>query len=107
MIFRHLRLNINCKTNCIGDFKTLSFGVSYRAVLQVLFEALNWSKCLTFRLLNDIYMVVNVMKYVYLCGAKVPYYGRSTYGHRAHDNASPLQDAAGSRGIVCKGCIVV
>jgi len=81
----------------------LSFGVSYRAVLQVLFEFLNWPKRLIFRLLNDIYMFVYVVKYAYLCEAKVPYYGRSTYRHRAHDNASPLQDAAGSRGVICKG----
>ena len=25
----------------------------------------------------------------------------------AHDNASPLQDAAGSRGVVCKGWTIV
>ena len=91
----------------MGGVRTLSFDASYRAVLQVLLEALYWLKRLIVRLLNDIYMVVYVVKYVYLCEAKVPYYGRSTYRHRAHDIASPLQDAAGSRDIVCEGWTIV
>ena len=47
------------------------------------------------------------LKCEYLCGAKVPYYGRSTYRHRTHDNAGPLQDAAGNRVIDCKGWPIV
>ena len=85
----------------------MGFDVSYRAVLQVSSKALYRLKYLIVRLLNDIYIIVNVMKYAYLCEAKVPYYGRSTDRHRAHDNAGPLQDAAGSRGIVCKGWTIV
>ena len=79
------------------------FGVLHRAVLHVLCNVPHRLKYLIVRLLNDIYIVADVMKYGYLCIAKVPYYGRSTYRHRAHDYASPLCDAAGSRGIVSKG----
>ena len=79
------------------------FVVLYRAVLHVLRNVSYRFKYLIVRLLNDIYIVVDVMRCGYLCIAKVPYYGKSTYRHRAHDYASPICDAAGSRGIVSKG----
>ena len=85
----------------------LSFDVPYRAVLQREFGSSAWLKYLIIRLLNGAYMVADVIKSAYLCKAKVPYYGRSTDRHRAHDNASPLQGAAGSRGIVCEGWKIV
>ena len=55
---------------------------------------------------NDVY--VSYVNIGLSNGIKVEHHrGRSTYRHRAHDNASPLQDAAGSRGIVCKGWTIV
>jgi len=65
----------------MGGVRTLSFDTSCRAVLQALPKVLLRLKCLISRLLNDVYAVADVMKYVYLCEAKVPYYGRSTYRH--------------------------
>ena len=87
----------------MGGVRALSFDVSHRAVLQVPTKALDCLNLLAIKLLNDVYVAMDVMKYVYLCEAKVPYYGKSAYRHRAHDNASPLQDAVRIRGIVCKG----
>ena len=77
--------------------------VSYGAVLGAFCDVLKRIKTLIINMLNDVYIVAAVVNYAYFCEAKNPYYGRSTYRYRAHDNASPLQDAAGSRGIVCKG----
>ena len=91
----------------MGGVRTSSFDASYRAVLQASSKVSNWLNCLTYRLLNSIYAVADSIKCEYLCIAKVPYYGRSTYRHRAYDNASPLQDAAGSRDIVCEGWTIV
>jgi hypothetical protein len=58
-------------------------------------------------MLNNIYIIADAIKLAYLCIAKVPYYGRFAYRHRAHGTASPLQDAAGSGGIICKGWAIV
>ena len=85
----------------------LRFDASHRALLYASYGGLCWLKYLIFRLLNGVYIVVGVMDYVYLCEAKVPYYGRSTYRYRAHDYASPVRNASGSRGVVGKGWSIV
>ena len=105
MRIRHLGDKFRYVLSYTGAFWVPCFGVLHRAVLLVLRKVLCETKCLTIRLLNDIYIVADAKKSGYLCIAKVPYYGRSAYRHRAYGNASPLRDAAGSRGIVCKGWI--
>ena len=89
--------------SCAEIVRMPRFDVPYRAVLHTPHDALHGLKYLAVRLLNNIYIVAGVMKCGYLCMAKVPYYGRSTYRYRTHDYASPIYDAAGSGGIVSKG----
>ena len=79
------------------------FDVSNRVVLQGVLNASNRYKRLIFSVLNNIYIIVDVIDYAYLCIAKVSYYGRPTYRHSTHGNASPVRDAAGTRGIIGKG----
>jgi hypothetical protein len=81
MITRYLQISARYKMSCVGGVRALGFCASHRAVLQGVPGALFWLKCLIVRLLNDIYVVVDVIKCAYLCEAKVPYYGRSTYRH--------------------------
>ena len=81
MIIRCLQIHDRCEMNHVGGVMALCFGASYRAVLQGVYGVLFWLKYLIIRLLNDIYIVVNVIKCAYLCEAKDPYYGRSTYRH--------------------------
>jgi len=103
--------NIHCKIQRVvgfaGAFALLYFVMLYRVVLGLILNAVNGSNSLIISMLNNISVFACAEKYAYLCEAKVPYYGWSTYRHRAHDNASPLQDAAGSRGIDCKGWTIV
>ena len=80
---------------------------SHRVVLLRPAGLLMWLNSLTVNVLNIVYMFCGVMDIEYLCVAKVPYYGRSAYRHRAHDNAGPLRDATGSRGIFCKERAIV
>ena len=79
------------------------FDVSNRVVLQGVLNASNRYKRLMFSVLNNIYIIVDVIDYAYLCIAKVSYYGRPTYRHSTHGNASPVREAAGTRGIIGKG----
>jgi hypothetical protein len=79
----------------------------HRAVLLAFHDGLEFFKYLIIRLLNNVCIVADVKKSGYLCIAKVPYYGRSAYRHRAHGNASPLRDSAGSRGVISEGLAIV
>jgi hypothetical protein len=81
MIIRYLQIYARFKMSYVGGVRVLGFGASHRAVLQGMSGSLFWLKYLIIRLLNNIYIVVNVIKCAYLCEAKVPYYGRSTYRH--------------------------
>ena len=81
MIIRYLQISARYKMSYVGGVRALGFCASHRAVLQGVPRALFWLKYLIVRLLNDIYVVVDVIKCAYLCEAKVPYYGRSTYRH--------------------------
>ena len=82
-------------------------GVSCGVVLQAACKLLKPDKYLIISVLNSIYVVADVMKYGYLCKAKVPYYGRSTYRHRAYGYASPVRDVAGTRGSIGTGWRIV
>lgn len=53
----------------------------YRVVFKSVNDALKRFNTLIFSVLNIVCAIVDVMEYEYLCGAKVPYYGRSTYRH--------------------------
>ena len=61
-----------CEMSYVGGVRTLRFGVSHRAVLQVPHKALNWIKQLIVRLLNNTYMIVGVIRCAYLCKSKSP-----------------------------------
>lgn len=79
------------------------FDVPNRVVLQDVLNVSYRYKYLIFSMLNSIYIIVDVIDYAYLCIAKVSYYGRPTYRHSTHGYASPVRDAAGTRGIIGKG----
>lgn len=92
-----------CLSGIVGASQIHRFDVSNRVVLQGVLNASNRYKRLIFSVLNNIYIIVDVIDYAYLCIAKVSYYGRPTYRHSTHGNASPVRDAAGTRGIIGKG----
>ena len=100
---RNIHFKIQGAVGFVGAFTLLCFVMSHRVVLGLVLNVYKQSNWLVISALNNIFVFACAEKYEYLCGAKVPYYGKSTYRHRAHDNASPLQDAAGSRGVICKG----
>ena len=66
MIIRCLQIHNRCEMSHVGGVMALGFGASYRAVLQGVYGVLFWLKYLIIRLLNDIYIVVNVIKCAYL-----------------------------------------
>ena len=92
-----------CLSGIVGASQIHRFDVSNRVVLQDYLNVLYRCKRLIINRLNSIYIVVDVIDYAYLCIAKVAYYGRPTYRHSTHGNASPVRDAAGTRGIIGKG----
>ena len=103
LIVRYLHVLYRCVVSHVGAVSRSYFGMMHRAVLPAFHDGLEFFKYLITRLLNNVCIVADVKKSGYLCIAKVPYYGRSAYRHRAHDYASPICDATGSRGIVSKG----
>ena len=107
LIINVLRVFIGVELSYLGVIVASRLRVLYGVVLGGVLDVLKWSKSLIINMLNYIYIVAAVIKYEYLCIAKVPYYGRSTFRHRAHDNASPIRDAAGSRSIISKGWSIV
>ena len=107
LIFNMLHVSIDYELSCIAISVVSRLRVLYGVVLGSFSNVSKCYKSLIINMLNSIYIVADVAKYAYLCEAKVPYYGRSTYRHRAFDNASPLQDAAGNRGIVCRRWTIV
>ncbi len=86
---------------CVKAPLLLCMSMQNRVVLQCQKEALKPCKHLIIRLLNSIYVFVDVINCEYLCIAKVPYYGRFEDRHSTYDNANAVRDAAGSRGIIC------
>ena len=56
-------------------------GGLYRVVFKNVNNVLKRLNALIVNVLNIVCTIMNVMKYAYLCEAKVPYYGRSTYRH--------------------------
>ena len=89
--------------NCMEALLSLISDGLHRMVLRCPHGVLKSCNCLIIRMLNNISIVVGFMEYGYLCEAKVPYYGQSTYRHRANGYESPLRDASGKRGIISKG----
>lgn len=81
LTYRYLGFVVGCVLRHIKAALTYGFDGSQGAVLQALSKVLDCLKCLVVRLLNDIYIVVDVIECAYLCKAKVPYYGRSAYRH--------------------------
>ena len=103
LIIRHLIGFMIIKKRLLGVLLTLFLSMQNRGVLQYFRMGCCWCKVLIFSVLNNIFTLEFAKESMYLCRAKVPYNGRFEDRHRAHDYASPLRDAAGSRGIVCKG----
>ena len=74
----------------------------WRGGVGMCFEWLeNAFKCLIFRMLNNNNAFMESRIICIPLQRKSSYYGRPVYRHRAHDNASPVQDAPG--GILCSG----
>ena len=107
LIIRYLYYNLAMGRRRLRAFLTLFWGMQNRGVLLCCQMAYYECKSLIASMLNSIFALGFAKESMYLCIAKVPYYGRSAYRHRANDNASPLRDAAGSRGNVSKGGIIV
>ena len=78
----------------------------YRVVFKSASNVLKRLNMLIINMLNDVCVILNVMEYEYLCGAKVSYYGRFEDRHSAYGYANPIRDAAGCRGFIGEGCIV-
>ena len=78
----------------------LYLSMQNRVVLLSLKKPCNALKVLIINMLNTIYTFGFAIKSMYLCIAKDPYYGRFEVRCSTHDNANPVRDAAGSRGII-------
>ena len=72
MIIRCLRIKKDWLCSLIKASVGRCFGMRCRVVLQAVCKALKLHKYLVFNMLNSIYVIANVMKYGYLCKAKVP-----------------------------------
>ena len=72
MVIKYLQTRNWYEMSYVGGVRTLSFYASHRAVLQVPHKALSWIKRLVIRLLNNTYMIVDVIRCAYLCKSKSP-----------------------------------
>lgn len=103
LVISSIRKFLRCILGCVTAFVLYSFRMLYRVVLGAVLGVLFAPKTLIINMLNSIHTFVFAIENMYLCIAKVPYYGRSTYRYSANDNANPVRDATGCRSIICAG----
>ena len=103
LIIRYLSGVLVDKERPLRALLLLFLSMQNRGVLLGCQKAFNDANILIINVLNNIFVFGFAKESMYLCKAKVPYYGRSEDRHRAHDYASPIRDAAGSRGVGHRG----